>query len=158
MSTTEINLFAIQLADGVMGLNNCGKTFVTLLYNKKTISKHLFTICFGQNDGYFSIGEIDKTHHLTEIEYVPIIQGETYFYININIIKVGNKDINTRKDRGCIDSGTTISYFPNEIYNSIIHEFNSICAKSEKYCGDFRNVDGIAYYGFFKSIEQKKNH
>ena len=86
----------------------------------------VFSICFGQNDGYFSIGEIDKSYHKTEIEYVPIIKGETNFYININKIKVGNKDINIQHYRGFIDSGTTISYFPNEIYNSIVNEFNSI--------------------------------
>ena len=157
-TTTETHLFTTQLADGIMGLNNGGKSFVTLLYNNKIISKHLFSICFGQNDGYFSIGEIDKSYHKTEIEYVPIIKGETNFYININKIKVGNKDINIQHYRGFIDSGTTISYFPNEIYNSIVNEFNSICAKNKTKCGEFKNVAGIGYCGFFKSIEEKKKH
>ena len=154
-TTTETHLFTTQLADGIMGLNNGGKSFVTLLYKNKIISKHLFSICLGQNDGYFSIGEIDKTFHKTEIEYVPIIKGETNFYININKIKVGNKDINIKGYRGFIDSGTTISYFPNDIYNSIIDAFNSICSKNQTKCGEFKNVASIGYCGFFKSIEDK---
>ena len=155
-TTTETHLFTTQLADGIMGLNNGGKSFVTLLYNNKIISKHLFSICFGQSDGYFSIGEIDTTYHKTKIEYIPIIRGETNFYININKIKIGEKYIDIDRYRGFIDSGTTISYFPNKIYNSIIDEFNSICDKKEKKCGEFRNVAGLGYCGFFKSVEEKK--
>ena len=55
-TTTETHLFTTQLRDGIMRLNNCGKSFVSFLYHNKVISKNLFTICFEQNDGYFSIG------------------------------------------------------------------------------------------------------
>ena len=154
-TTTETHLFKTQLADGIMGLNNGGKSFITLLYKNKIISRHLFTICFGQNDGYFSIGEIDTTYHKSKIEYVPIINEQTNFYININKITIGNKNISINKYRGFIDSGTTISYFPNEIYNIIKSEFNSIC-RNKTNCGDFKDISGIGYCGFFKSIKDKE--
>ena len=154
-TTHETNLFSTQLADGIMGVNNSGKSFVSLLYNQKVISNNMFTICFGQKDGYFSIGEIDKTYHKTNIEYVPFFPGESNFYIKINKIKIGEKSI-TPNYRCFIDSGTTISYFPNEIYNSMIKEFKSICNKLNGKCGSFRKVEGLGYCGTFENEEDKK--
>ena len=46
-TTKETHLFTNQLANGIMGLDNSNKSFVTLLFNQKIISKNLFTICFG---------------------------------------------------------------------------------------------------------------
>ncbi len=155
-TTTETHLFVTQLADGIMGLNNSGKSFVSLLFKNKVISKDLFTICFGQNDGYFSIGEIDTSYHKTPIEYIPLIRGENNFYVNINNMKVGDRIISTKQYRGFVDSGTTISYFPKEIYKSIINEFHTICEKYDKKCGQFRNVDNLGYCGFFDSVEDKE--
>ena len=154
-TTTETHLFTTQLADGIMGLNNSGKSFISLLYNQKVISNNMFTICFGQKDGYFSIGEIDKTYHKSDIEYVPFSPGESYFYIQINKIEIGGKNI-TPNYRGFIDSGTTISYFPNEIYDEIMKEFNSICNKLKGKCGTFKNVENLGYCATFENEEDKK--
>ena len=156
-TTKETHLFTTQLADGIMGLNNGGKSFVTLLFNQKIISKNLFTICFGQNDGYFSIGDIDTSFHNSNIEYVPLFPGESNFYVKLNQIKIGKEIIPVNYYRGFIDSGTTISYFPNEIYNSIINNFNSICNNiPDKKCGKFKNVPGMGYCGFFNTKEDKQ--
>ena len=67
-TTKETYFFTTQLADRIMGLNKSPHSFVTLLYNNKIISKNLFTIYFGQKDGYFSIGEIDTSYHKMILE------------------------------------------------------------------------------------------
>ena len=155
-TTTETHLFLTQLADGIMGLNNSGKSFISLLYNSKIISKNLFSICLAENDGYFSIGEIDTTFHEEEIKYTPYSRGESYFYININKIKIGNKTIDTKKYKVFIDSGTTITYFPKDIYRSIKEEFNSVCRQKGKNCGVFNDYSGLGYCGLFKNIKDKE--
>ena len=151
-TTTETHLFATQLADGIMGLNNSGKSFVSMLYKNKVISKELFTICFGQNDGYFSIGEIDTKYHKSKISYVPQISGLTNYYIKINNMKVGSDTISTYNYNVFIDSGTTITYFPRQIFDSIMTSFNKYCKNK---CGKFENVDSIGYCGMFKSKEDR---
>ena len=155
-TTTETHLFVTQLADGIMGLNNSGKSFVSLLFRNNVIKKELFSICLGQNDGYFSIGEIDTAYHKSEVSYVPLIWGHTNFYIKLMNMRVGDDSISTNNYNGFIDSGTTISYFPNEIYNKIINNFNNYCNKDGYNCGKFETVSGIGYCGMFKSVNERK--
>ena len=73
-TTTETHLFATQLVDRIIGLNNSSKSFVSLLYHNK--------VCFTQNDGYFSIGEINKTYHKTKIEYDLYIMEKLIITLN----------------------------------------------------------------------------
>ena len=152
-TTTETHLFATQLADGIMGLNNSGQSFVSLLFKNKIISKEIFSICFGQNDGYFSIGEIDTKYHKSSISYVHQVTGNSNYYININNMKVGSDTISTYNYNVFIDSGTTITYFPRQIYNSIISSFNKHCKNK---CGKFEDVSNIGYCAMFKSKEERE--
>ena len=156
-TTTETHLFVTQLADGIMGLNNGGKSFVSLLYRNNVISKDLFSICLGQKDGYFSIGEIDTQYHKSNISYVPLIWGHNNFYIRLHNMQVGDRKIQTNNYDIFIDSGTTISYFPNDIYNKIIKMFNSHCDKKGFNCGKFQTIDNIGWCGMFKSQEERND-
>ena len=156
-TTSETHLFVTQLADGIMGLNNSGRSFVSILKKNNVISHDIFSICFGQNDGYFSIGEIDTKYHKTKIAYVPIVNGFGNFYISLGNMKDGDGIISTSDYNGFIDSGTTITYFPTEIYNSIIKEFKSYCKKSGELCGKFQDISHLGYCGIFKTRQERQN-
>ena len=155
-TTKETNLFINQLADGILGLNNNNKSFISLLYNNNIISKNIFSICFGQDDGYFSIGEIDTTYHKSNIEYVPLINNRHNrhnYYINLTKIQIGDEIINNDYEVS-LNSGTTLTSFPYSIYNSIINKFNIFCEKKE--CGNFKNRTYFGYCGVFISNEEKE--
>jgi hypothetical protein len=61
-TTKESGKYKTLNTDGIMGMNNDPKSFISLLYNLKIINQNLFTLCFGLRGGYMSLGEIDKTY------------------------------------------------------------------------------------------------
>ena len=154
-TTLETHLFVTQLADGIMGLNNSGKSFVSILFKKNVIKKEIFSICLGQNDGYFSIGDIDTAYHKSNVVFVPLIWGINNFLIKVFNMQVGDDIISTRNYNIFVDSGTTISYFPKEIFDDMINNFNKYCEKNGNKCGKFENVRDIGYCMMFNSEKER---
>jgi len=65
--------------DGIMGMNNNTKSFVSLLYNLKVINQNVYTLCFGLRGGYMSLGEVDPTFHKSQtIEYAPLLDSNIF--------------------------------------------------------------------------------
>jgi hypothetical protein len=91
-TTGEFGKFKSLSPDGIMGLNNDKGSFINVLYNLKIVNRNLFSLCFGLEGGYMSLGEIDKTYHKSKkINYVPFLSSNNYYSINVLGIKVGSK-------------------------------------------------------------------
>ena len=123
-SLAEFGKYKKWPVDGIMGLNNKKKSFISVLYDLKVLKKNIFTICLGNRVGYLSLGAINRNFHESEkIEYIRIKSKKINSYqIKATQIKIGNtkpREINT----DCvIDSGTPITYFPINIFNKILKD------------------------------------
>lgn len=151
----EDGKYKLMNIDGVMGLNNNDNSFSSLLFNSKVINKNIFSLCFGLEGGYMSLGEIDTTYHASKtINYVPLIKNSN-FVININSFLIGNKEKIGNNIVGMIDTGSPITYLPKNINNKLFDEFTKFCKdkKGNNKCGNFQIEGQIGYCAPFVDRE-----
>ena len=132
----ETHLFRTQLADGIMGLQNTEKSFPSVLHRLGIIENNVFSLCFGQEGGFFAIGELIFDAHLSNnISYMNL-QNDKFYLVDLYNVEINGKIVNIN-ERGrinynaIIDSGTTISYFPSSIANEMVNIIKEICNKEE---------------------------
>ena len=144
-------------ADGIIGLNNNDKSFISMMYRKDLLQNNLFTLCLNKEGGYFSVGDIDTKYHIcSEIKYVEYIPSSEIYELAIESIIIKNIEIPT-KYFSIIDSSTTISYFPEEIFNNISMAFFMICSEYEGQCGKLKRIEGYGICSDFKNYENYIN-
>lgn len=140
-TTDESGKYKDIIMDGVLGINNSPKSFIGLLYKLKIIQNDMFSLCLGHRGGYMSLGEIDPRYHYEKnINYVPMIHSDTYYQIKVNCLTLGNNNVSNanyiKTDTiAQIDSGYNITYFPEQIYDQLIQQFNAYC-KQNGGCGN----------------------
>jgi len=159
-TTKETHLFFTQDANGIMGLSNTDHNFVTILYKFGAIERNLFSLCFSQLGGIFNIGEINNKTHLENVTYVPMILDRSkYFGITINSMSVNEHKIesyNIEEFHNFIDSGTTISYINEKIFNEILDLMKKECQKFEKSnaCGNYLYHKDFGHCFYFNNVEE----
>lgn len=107
----------------------------------------MFTLCFAPNGGYFSLGGINKTLHSEEIKYIPFYEG-SFYRVKLKDVVVNFKDfhINNNDYYTVIDSGTTISYFPKNLFFDFEKQLNIYCSQIDKCLGNsYSTESGICY-------------
>ena len=111
-TTAELGKYKELNTDGIMGMSNNPKSFISLLYNLKVVNRNLFTLCFGLRGGYMSLGEVDTTFHKgQDIEFIPLLTSELYYLVKMSGLKVGSpKAPNSIKNPviSIIDTGNSI--------------------------------------------------
>ena len=125
------------------------------LLNMGLIKNNLFSICLNDDGGYLSLGEIDNKYHVDEnISYVNYNQDSELYELNINKIFIGSYQIELdSKIKSVIDTSSTISYFPKNIFNYIMTGFFYDCSEKNIKCENFRRVDGYGLCVTFDDLD-----
>ena len=112
-SLKETGFLQAALADGIIGLNNNNKSFVSMLYRKDLIKNNLFSICLDKEGG---LGDIDTKYHIcSEINYIDYNQTKDLYEFETKKIIIKDIEIES-KYISTINSASTISFFPEPIF------------------------------------------
>ena len=150
-SLNETGFLQTTLADGIFGLNNNNKSFVSMLYRKKFIKYNLFSICLDRDGGYWSLGEIDTKYHICpEIKFIDYNKSKELYELEIE--KVIIKDIEIQSNyTSILNSASTLSYFPEIMFNNISMAFFATCSEYDKQCGKIKRIEGYGICSDFKN-------
>jgi hypothetical protein len=131
------------------------------LKQRKVINEYLFTICLAPDGGYFSLGGVNTTLHTGNVTYIPL-QNDLYHKVTLLDIVVDHKTIDINNSYyTIIDSGTTISYLPEPLFQNVIGKVNDYCAQPNRCFGDghlteigqcYRVKDNVNYHQFKDSM------
>ena len=123
----ETNLFYEQAADGILGMGMSSglgvKTQVPIyeaMMKSGIISKNMFNICLGKDGGYFQIGGYNTDYLLSETRWFNFQNKYgTNYKFSISGVSLNNHyiDGSEKWNTGFIDSGTTFTYLPPEMWN-----------------------------------------
>jgi len=102
----------------------------------------IFTICFGFDGGYFTLGGVNSTLHFNELFHVKLHSISSLYKIKINKISFKAKEFHIIKEPiyGIVDTASTDTYFPLGMYEDIINSLNMYCSEID-HCLAESNID-----------------
>ena len=150
-SLKETGFLQSSLADGIIGLNNNNKSFVSMLYRNEIIKNNLFSLCLDRDGGYLSLGEIDTKYHICpDIKFIAYNESNELYELEIEKIII--KDIEIKSNyKSILNSASTLSYFPELIFNNISMAFFAACSEYDRQCGKIKRIEGYGICSDFKN-------
>lgn len=79
---------------------------------------NIFSICLSDNGGYLVMGGINTAYHTGDVYYTPITTQD-YYTISVSSIVMDGDTVTNNMPKTILDSGTTFSYVPSDIYLSM---------------------------------------
>jgi hypothetical protein len=109
---------------------------------RNIISKNLFSLCYAPNGGYFSLGGINSTLHTTGISYTNLAESPYYKVNLLDIVLNNNEDFTINNNYfTIIDSGTTLSFLPDPLYQQVMKKVDLFCAQLDNCLGSAHKTD-----------------
>ncbi|KAI3783711.1 hypothetical protein L1987_42797 [Smallanthus sonchifolius] len=118
-----------QALDGILGFGQSNSSIISQLASSKRVKKTFSHCLSGSKGGIFAIGEVVYP----KVNSTPILPNMAHFNIELKAIDVGGEFVrlptnifNTAAKRGTIiDSGSTLAYFPEEVYSQLMEKIMS---------------------------------
>ncbi|KAJ6337499.1 hypothetical protein OIU76_007220 [Salix suchowensis] len=109
--------------DGVMGLGP-GDISVPSLLAKAGLIQNCFSLCFEENDsGRILFG--DRGHASQQsTPFLPIQGSYVAYCVGVESYCVGNSCLKRSGFKALVDSGSSFTYLPSEVYNELVSEFD----------------------------------
>lgn len=133
--SSATGLFVTQLADGIMGMSNGPDTLPAQLKAKKVSSSGVFALCFRIGGGIMTLGGVDqRIHTKRSISYAANSDSGRNGWFSVNVRNILLRAPNTQRYEqpislnasylagaaagAIIDSGTTDTYLPAEVFTA----------------------------------------
>lgn len=109
--------------DGVMGLGP-GDISVPSLLAKAGLIQNCFSLCFDENDsGRILFGDIGHASQQST-PFLPIQGTYVAYFVGVESYCVGNSCLKRSGFKALVDSGSSFTYLPSEVYNELVSEFD----------------------------------
>ncbi len=117
------------------------------------IDRELFSLCLAPDGGYFTVGGVNTTLHSGDVKWVTL-EDSKFHKVNLIDIKIGEKVFDIPNSYfTIIDSGTTVSYIPNELHFKILKEVKDFCSIPNKCMGEAFSSDFGRCFKVNKNID-----
>jgi len=132
--TRETGAIYKQRADGMLGLGNSKDSLIQQLFRANVIENQ-FSLCFGlvEGDGVLLLGESPALLDVN-LSYTPLVDSPTngnYYTLQMESIQVDDNNLEIESSTftsgysTVLDSGTTFTYFPTEMYRLFTETISS---------------------------------
>ncbi|KAI3873230.1 hypothetical protein MKX03_031700 [Papaver bracteatum] len=109
--------------DGLLGFGQANTSMISQLAAAGKVKK-MFAHCLDGGGGIFAIGQVVQP----KVKTTPLVPNQPHYTVNLKSIEVGKATLQLPKDvfrtgdrRGTIiDSGTTLSYLPDVVYEPMV--------------------------------------
>lgn len=142
----ERNLFYTQRVNGIMGIaphQNSGRPTILqdLFGDKQHVNTGIFSICLAEWGGLLTVGGYSPENHVngTQVQWIPLVHSGYYSVTPIALELGGVPLVSGRENFGTslVDSGTTFTYFPTQVFNRLTASLIAACTSGSG-CGAHR--------------------
>ena len=130
--TSETNLFFTQSVNGILGLaprsSRSHPSILESLFVDERIDKSIFSLCIAHEGGELTVGGPPDS---VELAYIPM-KTNTFYTVTLSSMSMGSSTMGTVFSPAVVDSGTTLSYFPTEVYNRLIAAIESFAPSASQ--------------------------
>ncbi|KAB1199749.1 Aspartic proteinase-like protein 1 [Morella rubra] len=109
--------------DGLMGLG-LGEIAVPSILAKAGLVRNSFSLCFNEDDsGRIFFGDLGPATQQSA-SFLPLAGTYKTYVVGVEACCIGNSCLKQTSFKALIDSGTSFTFLPNEVYEKIAKEFD----------------------------------